>query len=42
MKALIAQGADVRLPTADGTTALTLAMDKGHREAEALLRRHGA
>jgi ankyrin repeat protein len=42
MKALIAQGANVALGQADGTTPLAMAIDKGHREAEALLRRHGA
>jgi ankyrin repeat protein len=42
MKALIAQGANVTLGKTDGTTPLAMAVEKGHREAEALLRRHGA
>ena len=42
MKTLIAQGATVALPKKDGATALAIAIEKGHREAEALLRRHGA
>jgi ankyrin repeat protein len=42
MKSLIAQGADVHAANADGQTAFTLAQEKNHREAAALLRRHGA
>ncbi|MBI3490280.1 MAG: ankyrin repeat domain-containing protein [Acidobacteria bacterium] len=42
MKALIAQGADVSAANAEGRTALSLAQEKNHREAAALLRRHGA
>jgi ankyrin repeat protein len=42
MKALIAQGADVHAANGEGQTALSLAQEKNHREAAALLRRHGA
>ena len=42
MKSLIAQGADVHAQNIDGQTPLTLAQEKNHREAAALLRRHGA
>jgi ankyrin repeat protein len=42
MKTLIAQGADIRVTNRDGLTPLALAQQKNHREAIALLRRHGA
>ena len=42
LKALIAQGADVNAANNDGQTPLSLAQEKNHREAAALLRRHGA
>ena len=42
MKQLIAQGAEVGAPNGEGRTALSLAQEKNHREAAALLRRHGA
>jgi ankyrin repeat protein len=42
MKTLIAQGADVAAQNGAGLTALSLAQEKNHREAAALLRRHGA
>ena len=42
MKQLLAQGADVNAPNAEGKTAYALAQEKNHREAAALLRRHGA
>jgi ankyrin repeat protein len=42
IKALIAQGADVSAANADGQRPLSLAQEKNHREAAALLRRHGA
>jgi len=42
MKSLIAQGADVNAANSDGKTPLSLAQEKNHREAAALLRRHGA
>jgi len=41
MKTLIAQGADVRATNKDGLTPLALAKQKNHREAAALLQRHG-
>ena len=40
--ALVAQGADVAAANAEGRTALSLATEKNHREAAALLRRYGA
>ena len=42
MTALIAQGADVHAPNGEAKTPLSLATEKKHREAAALLRRHGA
>jgi uncharacterized protein len=42
MKALIAHGADAAAANGEGRTALSFAQEKGHREAAALLRRHGA
>jgi hypothetical protein len=39
---LIAQGADVHAANGEAKTALTLVTEKNHREAAALLRRHGA
>ena len=42
MKQLIAQGADVNAPNGEGLTPYALAQQKNHREAAALLRRHGA
>ena len=42
IKALIAQGADAAAANGEGRTALSFAQEKGHREAAALLRRHGA
>jgi ankyrin repeat protein len=42
MKQLIAQGADVHVENNEGKTPLALAQEKNHREAAALLRRHGA
>ena len=42
LKALIAQGADVAAANNEGKTALSLAQEKNHREAAAVLRRHGA
>jgi ankyrin repeat protein len=42
IKALIAQGADATVANGEGRTALSLSQEKGHREAAALLRRHGA
>jgi ankyrin repeat protein len=42
MKTLIAQGADVSVNNGEGLTALALALKRNHREAVALLRRHGA
>ena len=42
MKTLIAQGADVSVNNGDGLTALALAEKRNHREAAALLQRHGA
>jgi uncharacterized protein len=42
MKALIAQGADVSASNGEGLTPLSLAQQNNHREAAALLRRHGA
>jgi uncharacterized protein len=42
MKQLIAQGADVHAQNQEGLTAYALAQQKNHREAAALLRRHGA
>jgi len=41
MKALIAQGADLDATNKDGLTPLALAREKNHREASALLQRHG-
>lgn len=41
MKTLIAQGADVRSTNNEGLTPLSLAAQKNHKEASALLRRHG-
>ena len=37
MKTLIAQGADVTAANGEGKTALSLAQEKNHREAAALL-----
>ena len=42
IKTLIAQGADVVAQNGAGLTPLSLAQEKNHREAAALLRRHGA
>jgi ankyrin repeat protein len=42
INALVAQGADVSAPNGEGLTPLSLATEKNHREAAALLRRHGA
>ena len=42
IEALIAQGADVHAPNGEAQTALSLATEKNHREAAALLRRYGA
>jgi len=42
LRALIAQGADISAANGEGKTALSLAQEKNHREAAALLRRHGA
>jgi len=42
MKTLIAQGADATAANGEGKAALGMAQEKGHREAAALLRRHGA
>jgi uncharacterized protein len=42
MKQLIAQGADVHAQNGEGKTPYALAQEKNHREAAALLRRHGA
>jgi uncharacterized protein len=42
MKSLIAQGADIAAPNGEGQTPLSLAQERNHREAAALLRRHGA
>jgi ankyrin repeat protein len=42
IRALIAQGADVGAANGEGKTPLSLAQEKSHREAAALLRRHGA
>ena len=42
IKSLIAQGADVSAANGEGKSALSLAQEKNHREAAALLRRHGA
>ncbi len=39
---LIAQGADVQAANGEAQTALSIATEKAHREAAALLRRHGA
>jgi ankyrin repeat protein len=39
IKALIAQGADVHAPNGEAKTPLSLATEKNHREAVALLRR---
>src|SRR5262249_10518453 len=38
----IAQGAPTTARQCEGKTALSMAQEKGHREAAALLRRHGA
>lgn len=42
VEALISQDVDVDAKTADGETALQLAMKYGHHEIADLLRRHGA
>ena len=42
MASLVAQGADVVASNREGQTALSLAQEKNHREAAALLRKHGA
>jgi ankyrin repeat protein len=42
IKTLVAQGADVTAQNGSGSTPLSLAQEKNHREAAALLRRHGA
>jgi ankyrin repeat protein len=42
LKTLVAQGADVGAANREGLTAVQLAEQKGHREAAAFLRRHGA
>ena len=42
LKTLIAQGAEVGAANREGLTAVELAEQKGHREAAAFLRRHGA
>jgi ankyrin repeat protein len=42
IKTLIAQGADVQAANGEAKTALSLATEKNHREAAALLRRFGA
>ena len=42
IKALVAQGADVAAGNGEGLTPLTIAQEKSHREAAALLRRYGA
>jgi ankyrin repeat protein len=42
MKALIAQGAEVSVSNNQGLTPLALADSRNHREAAALLQRHGA
>ena len=42
VKSLIAQGGDVTAANGEGQTPLSLAQEKNHREAAALLRRHGA
>ena len=42
LKTLIAQGAEVGAANREGLTAVQLAEQKGHREAAAFLRRHGA
>jgi ankyrin repeat protein len=42
INALIAQGADVTAENGEGSTPLSLAQEKSHREAAALLRKHGA
>ena len=41
MRTLIAQGADVTAQNAEGLAPLALAKERGHREAVALLERHG-
>ena len=41
MKSLIAQGADATGKNKDGLTPLNLAEQKNHKEATALLKRHG-
>jgi uncharacterized protein len=41
IRTLIAQGADVQAISGDGKTALSMVQEKNHREAAALLRRHG-
>ena len=42
MKQLIAQGGDVHAANGEAKTALSIATEKNHREAAAILRRHGA
>ncbi|MEO8256454.1 MAG: ankyrin repeat domain-containing protein [Acidobacteriota bacterium] len=42
MKTLIAQGADISVSNRDGLTPLALAQSRHHKEAVALLQRHGA
>ena len=42
MKQLIGQGSDVHAQNAEGKTAFALAQERNHREAAALVRRHGA
>src|SRR5438105_2604573 len=42
VNALVAQGADVAAGNREGLTPLTIAQEKNHREAAALLRRYGA
>jgi uncharacterized protein len=42
MRTLIAQGADTNATNKDGLTAVAMADERNHREASALLKRHGA